>query len=250
MCTLPLRWVLDKLWRLYLFTICWLQRIAQVFDPDLVCAFGYLHMCDFRRCILFDVQGEIEFKSLLFIPGMAPFNTEDMLSGKTKNIRLYVKRVFISDEFDGELVSQHNCVILLLQKSYPSTQGVLWLGDLHESLACSVSFWCVLKGSVEVWMKNILYRFIECQIEFSMARSAKMSLAVNEPKWVAPHSNLKHYFQACTISRKKVLILYANNQQESKEDQLPMKSPSWVITAQSLESQGGGSLHCWGFIPH
>jgi hypothetical protein len=35
---------------------------------------------------------------------MAPFNTEDMLSGKTKNIRLYVKRVFISDEFDGELV--------------------------------------------------------------------------------------------------------------------------------------------------
>ena len=55
------------------------------------------------------MQGEIEFKSLLFIPGMAPFNTEDMLSGKTKNIRLYVKRVFISDEFDGELVSRHHC---------------------------------------------------------------------------------------------------------------------------------------------
>jgi HSP90 family molecular chaperone len=52
-------------------------------------------------CIL---QGEIEFKSLLFIPSMTPFNTEDMLGAKTKNIRLYVKRVFISDEFDGELV--------------------------------------------------------------------------------------------------------------------------------------------------
>ncbi len=51
------------------------------------------------------IQGEIEFRSLLFIPGMAPFNTEDMLGAKTKNIRLYVKRVFISDEFDGELVS-------------------------------------------------------------------------------------------------------------------------------------------------
>jgi HSP90 family molecular chaperone len=49
-------------------------------------------------------QGEIEFKSLLFIPSMTPFNTEDMLGAKTKNIRLYVKRVFISDEFDGELV--------------------------------------------------------------------------------------------------------------------------------------------------
>lgn len=55
-------------------------------------------------------QGEIEFKSLLYIPGMAPFNSEDMLSGKTKNIKLYVKRVFISDEFDGELVSFQNLV--------------------------------------------------------------------------------------------------------------------------------------------
>jgi hypothetical protein len=36
---------------------------------------------------------------------MAPFNTDEMLGAKTKNIRLYVKRVFISDEFDGELVS-------------------------------------------------------------------------------------------------------------------------------------------------
>lgn len=59
-------------------------------------------------------QGEIEFKSLLFIPGMAPFNSEDMLSGKTKNIRLYVKRVFISDEFDGELVRHQDLLWNLL----------------------------------------------------------------------------------------------------------------------------------------
>lgn len=51
------------------------------------------------------LQGEIEFKSLLYIPGMAPFDQNEMFSGKTKNIRLYVKRVFISDEFDNDLVS-------------------------------------------------------------------------------------------------------------------------------------------------
>jgi hypothetical protein len=47
---------------------------------------------------------------------MAPFNSEDMLNGKTKNIRLYVKRVFISDEFDGELVSKlpEPCVLFSL----------------------------------------------------------------------------------------------------------------------------------------
>ncbi|CAK9277663.1 unnamed protein product [Sphagnum jensenii] len=55
----------------------------------------------------FTTEGEIEFRSLLFIPGMAPFNTDEMLGAKTKNIRLYVKRVFISDEFDGELFPRY-----------------------------------------------------------------------------------------------------------------------------------------------
>lgn len=49
-------------------------------------------------------QGEVEFRSVLYIPGMAPLNNEDIVNPKTKNIRLYVKRVFISDDFDGELV--------------------------------------------------------------------------------------------------------------------------------------------------
>lgn len=51
------------------------------------------------------VQGEVEFRSVLYIPGMGPLNNEDVVNPKTKNIRLYVKRVFISDDFDGELVS-------------------------------------------------------------------------------------------------------------------------------------------------
>lgn len=51
------------------------------------------------------VQGEVEFRSVLYIPGMGPLNNEDVINPKTKNIRLYVKRVFISDDFDGELVS-------------------------------------------------------------------------------------------------------------------------------------------------
>ena len=29
---------------------------------------------------------------------------DEIANSKTKNIRLYVKRVFISDDFDGELV--------------------------------------------------------------------------------------------------------------------------------------------------
>lgn len=51
------------------------------------------------------MQGEVEFRSILYIPSMGPLNNEEVMNPKTKNIRLYVKRVFISDDFDGELVS-------------------------------------------------------------------------------------------------------------------------------------------------
>ncbi|KAG9153679.1 hypothetical protein Leryth_008580 [Lithospermum erythrorhizon] len=54
----------------------------------------------------FTTEGEVEFRSILYIPGMAPLNNEDVIN-KTKNIRLYVKRVFISDDFDGELFPRY-----------------------------------------------------------------------------------------------------------------------------------------------
>ncbi|CAI5504004.1 unnamed protein product [Closterium sp. Naga37s-1] len=59
----------------------------------------------------FSTEGEIEFKSLLYVPGMAPFDANDMFSGKTRYIRLYVKRVFISDQFDGELLPRYMAFI-------------------------------------------------------------------------------------------------------------------------------------------
>jgi HSP90 family molecular chaperone len=39
------------------------------------------------------------------VPAIAPTGKDDIVNPKTKNIRLYVKRVFISDDFDGELVN-------------------------------------------------------------------------------------------------------------------------------------------------
>lgn len=54
----------------------------------------------------FNVEGTIEFSSVLFIPGMAPFD-QQQYGEKSRNIKLYVRRVFISDEFDDDLMPRY-----------------------------------------------------------------------------------------------------------------------------------------------
>jgi heat shock protein beta len=49
----------------------------------------------------FSLEGQIECKSILYIPGMLPFElSKDMFDEDSRNIRLYVKRVFINDKFE------------------------------------------------------------------------------------------------------------------------------------------------------
>ncbi|KAI3457728.1 hypothetical protein Pfo_014391 [Paulownia fortunei] len=55
----------------------------------------------------FTTEGEVEFRSIHYVPSVAPTGKDDIVNPKTKNIRLYVKRVFISDDFDGELFPRY-----------------------------------------------------------------------------------------------------------------------------------------------
>jgi molecular chaperone HtpG len=49
----------------------------------------------------FVLEGQVECKAILYIPGMLPFElSKDMFDENSRNIRLYVKRVFINDKFD------------------------------------------------------------------------------------------------------------------------------------------------------
>lgn len=68
------------------------------------------------------MQGEVEFRSILYVPAVSPMGKDDLVNPKTKNIRLYVKRVFISDDFDGELVN----IYLNENSSYALNDSFHW----------------------------------------------------------------------------------------------------------------------------
>lgn len=50
--------------------------------------------------IHFTAEGEIEFKSILYVPSKAPSDLYDDYYGKSGALRLYVRKVLISDEFE------------------------------------------------------------------------------------------------------------------------------------------------------
>merc|ERR1719261_1199022 len=58
----------------------------------------------------FNAEGEIEFKSVLFLPKKAPFDQMDNYWTKKAEIKLYVRRVLVADKFDELLPRYLNFV--------------------------------------------------------------------------------------------------------------------------------------------
>lgn len=110
--------------------------------------------------------------------------------------------------------------------------------DTKSELSCystwflvrSWLFWiqhlpCMLEGSVEVPTKNILYRSIENKTHFPMPRGTKMSLNINEPKQIAPHSISNTISEHALRTERNDWICLWNNQWKIVKDQLPTRGP-------------------------
>lgn len=58
----------------------------------------------------FIAEGEVTFKSLLFVPKLNPTDTFNRYGTKTDNIKLFVRRVFITDDFTDMMPSYLNFI--------------------------------------------------------------------------------------------------------------------------------------------
>merc|ERR1712166_1392328 len=58
----------------------------------------------------FNAEGEIEFKSILFLPKKAPFDMMDNYHSKKSEVKLFVRRVLVAEKFDDLLPRYLNFV--------------------------------------------------------------------------------------------------------------------------------------------
>ncbi|GFH24511.1 HATPase_c domain-containing protein, partial [Haematococcus lacustris] len=143
--------------------------------------------------------GTIEFSAILYVPGMAPFDQQNM-NQRSRSIKLYVKRVFISDEFDEDLMPRYLSFI----------KGVVDSSDLPLNVSREI-----LQESriVRVIRKQLVRRSLEMLDDLAKAEGGEDYKTF----WEAFGRNIKIGVIEDTENREKLSKLLRFNSSKSED---------------------------------
>ena len=86
----------------------------------------------------FNAEGDVEFKAVLFVPPKAPHDLYENYYSNKSFLKLYVRRVFISEEFD-ELLPKY-LAFLKVNYGWVNAHLSLYSGNTTEFLFTSAGY--------------------------------------------------------------------------------------------------------------